>query len=137
MTPEREALARHRMARARETFAAANRLRDESSFADAANRYYYAGFHAARAVLAAAGLHAAGHNGTIINLQRHFVKMGRIDIETAKALPRAFQLRQTADYDDFPEITAVRLDETHTEVAAFLAAWESLLDELVGEEPGS
>ncbi len=133
MTPEREALARHRMDRARETLAAADRLLATGGYADAANRYYYAAFHAARAVLAAAQLQAAGHKGTIINFQRHFVKPGRIALETAKALPRAFQLRQIADYDDFPEITAARLEDTQAEVAAFIAACESLLEELVGK----
>jgi uncharacterized protein (UPF0332 family) len=125
------------MARARETLAAADRLLGDNALADAANRYYYAAFHAGRAVLAAAGLHAAGHKGTIINFQRHFVKTGRIERETAKALPRAFQLRQSADYDDFPEITGARLGQTQTEVAAFLAACESLLGELASEDPGS
>ncbi len=135
MTPEREALARHRMARARETFVAADNLLATGSLADAANRYYYAAFHAARAVLAAAELQAAGHKGTIINFQRHFVKSGRIEVETAKALPRAFQLRQQADYDDFAEITAARVEEAQAEVAVFLTACESLLEELIG--PGS
>lgn len=136
MTPEREALARHRMARARETFAAAGNLLATGSFAAPANRYYYAAFHAARAVLAAAELQAAGYKGTIINFQRHFVKSGRIEMETAKALPRAFQLRQQADYDDFAEITAARVEGAQAEVAVFLGGCESLLEELVGEHPG-
>lgn len=129
MTPEREALVRHRMARARNTFAAADRLLAAGDYIDAANRYYYAAFHAGRALLAAAEIHSAGHKGAIMMFQRHFAKTGIIDPETAKALPRTFQLRQTADYADFPEVTKELLEATRAEVSSFIDACEHVLQE--------
>ena len=74
----------------------------------AVNRFYYAAFYAARALLATRELDSGRHSGVISLFQRNFVASGFVDRETAKALPRAFEKRQKGDYGDFSEVTACR-----------------------------
>lgn len=111
MTREQAALAEHRLARARDELTTADELRDSGWHMAAASRIYYAAFHSARALLAAAGLQASSHKSAIILFQKHFVRTGRIPAETAKALPRAFEFRQEADYADFVSVSAHIVDE--------------------------
>lgn len=133
MSDERAVLARHRVSRAREELATAEELRDSGWYMASASRLYYAAFHAARALLAAASVHASSHKGAIILFQKHFVKTGRIPAETAKALPRAFEFRQEADYADFLSVSEQAVNERLNEVSAFIEACDGLLDETLRE----
>lgn len=69
--------------------------------ASAVNRFYYAAFHAARALLATRGLDSSRHAGVIALFQQHFVKTGDFPLDVARALPRAFEKRLNSDYEDF------------------------------------
>ncbi|RKL63280.1 HEPN domain-containing protein [Thermoanaerobacteraceae bacterium SP2] len=66
-------------------------------------RFYYAAFHAARALLAIKGLDSSKHSAVISLFNREFVKPGLISKESAKTLAMAFAERSEADYDDFKE----------------------------------
>lgn len=76
------------------------------AFMGAVNRFYYAAFYAARALLALRELDSSRHSGVISLFQTQFVKPGLIATEKAKALPRAFEKRQKSDYGDFSTVTA-------------------------------
>jgi len=104
VTP-RDELANHRISRAHEALEAAALLIEQCHFASALNRLYYATFYAARALLATKALDSSRHSGVIALFQEHFVKTGLISPDTARALPRAFEKRQTSDYGDFSEPT--------------------------------
>jgi uncharacterized protein (UPF0332 family) len=132
---ERERLVRHRLERSRAALAVGERLLSTSDYLDAVNRFYYAAFHAARALLAAAAVRSTGHKSAIVMFQKHFVKTGRIDPDTAKALPRAFQLRQAADYEDFPTVAIEHAHATHAEVLAFVERCERVVAEMIATEP--
>jgi uncharacterized protein (UPF0332 family) len=99
----------------------------------AVNRFYYAAFYAARALLAVRELDSSRHSGVISLFQAQFVKPGLISIETAKALPRAFEKRQKSDYGDFSDVTASEAQSIREGVADFLEQCELLLDQLVTE----
>jgi uncharacterized protein (UPF0332 family) len=73
---ELEKLARHRFARARETFAEGDLLLTKDASMGAVNRFYYAVFYAARALLAVRELDSSRHRGVISFFQKHFVKPG-------------------------------------------------------------
>jgi uncharacterized protein (UPF0332 family) len=91
VTDVQEALARHRLARAREASQDGRLLLAAGSHASAVTRFYYAAFHAARALLATRGLDSSRHSGVIALFQQHFVKPGVIAADIARALPRALE----------------------------------------------
>jgi uncharacterized protein (UPF0332 family) len=101
-----DALAEHRIARAHAALHEADLLIDRQHFSGALNRVYYAAFYAARAMLATRNLDSSRHSGVIALFQEHFVRTGLIPTDTARALPRAFEKRQTSDYADFSEPTS-------------------------------
>ena len=76
-----------------------------TSLIGAINRFYYAAFHAARAVLATKQLDSAKHSGIISLFNREFVKTGVINKKASKTLSLMFTLRSEADYDDFKTFT--------------------------------
>jgi len=130
---ELEKLARHRLSRARDAFAEGEHLFARGSFNGSVNRFYYAAFYAARALLAVRELDSSRHSGVIALFQKHFVKSGLVPMETAKALPRAFEKRQKSDYGDFSEVTAQEAQAIRNDVNLFVAACAQVLDGLVVE----
>jgi len=129
--PELAALARHRMAQARETLAEADQLLASQAFRGAVNRLYYAAFYAARALLATRDMDAARHTGLITLFQQHFVKTGLVPAETGKVLARAFEKRQNSDYGDFATIDPADAQDLSRAVHAFVPACGELLQRLV------
>jgi len=123
-----EHLARHRLARARDALADARTLFEAGRAIGAVNRFYYAAFHAARALLATRNLDSAKHSGVIALFQQHFVKTGLIPTDVARALPRAFEKRQNGDYEDFVEITAEDAGRVAAEVVAFVESCARALE---------
>lgn len=132
MKPEVGALARHRLTRAREAFAEGEHLLEKGALTGAVNRFYYAAFHAARALLATREVDSAKHSGVISLFQQHIVKTGLIQAETAKALPRSFEKRQDADYADFASILPEDAGRIRNEVHGFVEECGLALERLLG-----
>ncbi len=132
MSPEMEALARHRLARARETFEEGDHLLAKGALMGAVNRFYYAAFHAARSLLATRQLDSSRHSGVISLFQQHFVKTGIVRQEQAKALPRSFEKRQDTDYGDFATVTLEEAEAIRESVQAFIQECGQVLDGLIG-----
>lgn len=130
MKPERAALARHRLERARSALAEGEQLVEHQAPTGAVNRFYYAAFHAARALLALRELDSSRHSGVISLFQTHFVKSGEVPPETAKALPRAFEKRLKTDYADFATVTQNEAQQVRVEVQGFVNACGDVLERL-------
>jgi uncharacterized protein (UPF0332 family) len=131
--PELEKLARHRLSRAKGAFSEGEHLMTVKSFMGAVNRFYYAAFYAARALLAIRKLDSSRHSGVISLFQAQFVKPRLIATEKAKALPRAFEKRQKSDYGDFSTVTAKEAQAIRNEVSDFVEECEQLLNRLITE----
>jgi uncharacterized protein (UPF0332 family) len=131
--PEFEKLARHRLSRAKAAFLEGDHLLTAKAFMGAVNRFYYAAFYAARALLAVRDLDSSRHSGVISLFQAQFVKPGLIATEKAKALPRAFEKRQKSDYGDFSSVTAKEAQAIRKEISVFLKECEQLLNRLIAE----
>jgi uncharacterized protein (UPF0332 family) len=127
VSPEANAIARHRIERADAACREGDLLAEQHSYGGAANRYYYAAFHAARALLATRNVDSARHAGVIALFQQHFVKSGDFPADIARALPRSFEKRLSSDYSDFAEISAEEVERVRTEVHAFVDACRQLL----------
>ena len=77
----------------------------------AANRYYYACFHAVQALFIASGINAHTHAGINTQFSLHFVKTGIVDVSYGSFLARMFQLRQKADYNCAYEVSESDVQE--------------------------
>ena len=130
MSPEANVIARHRLERADAACRDGDLLAEQHSYGGAANRYYYAAFHAARALLATRNVDSARHAGVIALFQQHFVKSGDFPADVARALPRSFEKRLSSDYSDFVDISADEIDRVRTEVHAFIDACREFLSRL-------
>lgn len=122
-----DALALHRIARAHTALHEAEILIEQRQFSGALNRVYYAAFYAARAVLATRNLDSSRHSGVIALFQEHFVRTGLIATDTARALPRSFEKRQTSDYGDFSEPSSEEVLPLRDQVRVFVQSCEALI----------
>lgn len=127
MSPQLE-IARRRMQRARESLAEADLLAAAQRWRGALNRLYYAAFYAARAVLAIRDLDSSRHSGAIALFQQHFVKTGAVPPDVARALPRAFESRQSSDYADTADPTEDEVRVLRTDIEAFIDACAHLVE---------
>lgn len=119
-----DVLARHRIVRALTALHEADLLIEQQHFSGALNRAYYAAFYAARALLATRSLDSSRHSGVIALFQEHFVRTGLIPIDTARALARAFEKRQTSDYGDFSAPSGDEVVSLRDQVQAFVRTCE-------------
>ena len=94
----------------------------------AANRYYYACYHAVQGLFISKGLPAAKkHAGAVSQFSLHFVKTGIVEPIYGSFLARMMQLRQKADYNCAYDISQMDLDEYITLSKDFI----NKMDELV------
>ena len=96
----------------------------------AANRYYYACYHAVQGLFIANGLPATKkHSGTVTQFSLHFVKTGKVETTYGSFLARMMQLRQKADYNCAYDISEKDLAEQVSLSKEFVKKVEELLAE--------
>lgn len=97
----------------------------------AANRYYYACYHAVQGLFIAYGLPAAKkHSGAVTQFSLHFVKSGKIELTYGSFFARMMQLRQKADYNCAYDITEKDLMEQVTLSRSFICKIEQLIKDI-------
>ena len=67
----------------------------------AANRSYYAVFHAMRAVLAFDEIDMKHHSGIISEFRRRYINTGIFETRMSEIISVLFDVRTDSDYDDF------------------------------------
>ena len=75
--------------------------RDIGDCRAAANRSYYAIFHAMRAVLALDEVDMSKHSGIMAECRRRYLKTEILDRKLSATITQAFEVRNASDYDDF------------------------------------
>ena len=90
-----------RLDKAVECLADAKLLLERESYRSAANRSYYAVFHAMRAVLAYDGYDSKKHSGVIAEFRRLYIKTGIFENGMSDIIRSLFDLRTDSDYNDF------------------------------------
>lgn len=120
MTRKQKEVVGHRLARARETLAAAKVLEDSHFHFSAINRLYYACFYAVTALLASQGLASSKHPGVLALFNRHFVKTDIVSKRLGKFFGDLFDTRHEGDYSDFATFTSEELTELHESAANFV-----------------
>lgn len=84
-------------------------LRMESVSA-AANRFYYAVFHAIHALFVANGIQTKSHHGTNVQFHQHFIQKGIIDPKFGHFVALMENMREKADYDVIYDVTREDLE---------------------------
>lgn len=133
MKEEIKALVQYRIAQAKEAFKDGMTLFPKGSYRGALNRFYYAAFYAARALLATKGVDSSKHSGVISLFQRCFVKNGLFKVDLSKILPHAFEERLESDYHDFTMVSKELVEFIKNEVAKFVDECDRVLNQIIGE----
>lgn len=86
----------------------------------AANRYYYACFHAVHALFVKEGLYTRTHEGLNVQFSLHFVKTGRFETKFGSLVATMEHLRDKADYNVLFDVTKEDLEHMRPEIHELL-----------------
>lgn len=124
---DKKALSEARFDHAKECLDAAKSLLASSNYKSAANRSYYAIFHAMRAVLAFDGIDMKHHSGVISEFRKLYIKTNIFDIKLSQIISVLFDIRTESDYDDFFIISKSEVQEQIENAEYFLTEIELFL----------
>lgn len=96
----------------------------------AANRSYYAIFHAVRALLALDNKDFKKHSGVISYFQMSYIKTGIFDKQLSDIIKSAFLLRQDSDHEDFYLISHEEVETQVSEAEVFLQTIQAYIHTL-------
>lgn len=117
-----------RFTSARECLAAADSNFENGFYKAAANRAYYAIFHAMRAVLALNEYDSKKHSGVISEFRKEYIKTGLFDVKYSVTITELFKSRSDCDYDDFFTVEKEDVKNQIISAGEFLAAVEKFLN---------
>lgn len=103
-------LSKYRYEKSVSCLSSAKALKELGDYLGAANRTYYAIFHAIRSVLALDMVEFKRHSGNISYFRQNYVKTGIFDVELSEVLTSASEVRNSSDYDDFYVISKEEVD---------------------------
>lgn len=123
---KRKVLISYRMKRAHASLRVAQTLLQQGEDPPSiVNRAYYAMFYAALALLATIDQQTSKHSGVLALFDQHFIKTQILPKEMGKFLHKAFDTRQTGDYEEEAEIT----EEQAAEVLGFAVQFLKSIEE--------
>lgn len=96
---ERSTLVKMYMEKAWATYHDAKIAAEANSWGMAANRLYYALFHATTALFVYDGIEVGSHRGVKAKLGQHYILTGKMPVERSQFLARMETLRDRADYN--------------------------------------
>ena len=106
---ERKTMVGLQMEKANRFLEQAEMVRNLQQWGLAANRYYYACFHAVQALFIHNGLASKTHAGMLRQFGLHFIKTGIVEDRLGGFLTRMEQLREKGDYNCVFSITEEEL----------------------------
>lgn len=131
MLDENVQLSRLRIQNAKESLRVAESNFDNSFYKAAANRAYYAVFHAMRAVLALDGFDSKKHSGVIAQFRKEYIKTQKFDVKYSVTISDLFKSRTDCDYDDFFEVSKEDIERQLAQTTEFVAAVEGYLNSIL------
>lgn len=121
-------LSKYRYEQAKQCIKSANVLVAAEDYKGAANRSYYAVFHAMRSVLALENKDFSKHSGVSAYFRKEYIKTGIFDIELSDIISSAFDVRSNSDYDDFYVISKEEVEEQIANAMKFCDEVKQFLD---------
>lgn len=107
---ERQIIVNLELEKAQKTFEAMELCVREKAFESAANRIYYAAFHAISALLIHARFSVKSHRGVMALFGEHFVRTGIFTKSDGTLFSDLVIMRDNADYNCFYEATEEKLN---------------------------
>lgn len=99
------------------------------SLSAAANRFYYAVFHAIHSLFVANGIQTKSHHGMKAQLHQHYIQTGIIDPKYGHFVAVMENMREKADYDVIYDVTLEDLEALKPVAYELLQIIEQLLKE--------
>lgn len=124
---DRTALVRLYMEKARQTLHEADIAKKEQAWGMAANRLYYAMFHAAGALFVNDGIAIGTHRGVKALFGQNYILTGKFSAEHSKLLARMETLRDKADYNVMFVATEEDIESNMPLVKDFIIAIEKYI----------
>ena len=125
---ERVLVVRKELERAHETFEEIEVMCQAGKWNGAANRIYYAVFHAVNALFINDGLQAKRHKGSHALFSQHYIKTGKLPVEYGRFYNNLQTLREKSDYNCFYDVDEQDVIEGMEEADKFIKAIESLIN---------
>jgi len=123
-----KSLVEYRLDEARESTEEAVLLLEGGKSRGALSRAYYAMFYATLALLAIKELGASKHSGVIRLFHEHYVQDGTFDMEIARSLSVAFDLRNKSDYRELTTPSGEEARYTLEAAKKFVAETERVIE---------
>ena len=101
--------------------------RDIGDYRAAANRSYYAIFHAMRAVLALDEVDMSKHSDIMAEFRKRYLKTEILDRKLSATISQAFEVRNASDYDDFYIVSREDVDLQIDKAIQFIITIEEYL----------
>ena len=117
---ERDILVNQQLSKAKHFLQQAEEMCQLHHWDLAANRYYYACFHAVQGLFIHDKISGHTHAGMIRQFSLYYVKEKLIDLSYGSFLARLMQLRQKADYNCAYDISEEEVKETATLAHEFI-----------------
>lgn len=127
-------LSRYRMEQSKQCIKSAKALVDIEDYKGAANRSYYAIFHAMRSVLALDKKDFSKHSGVSAYFRKEYIKTKVFDAELSYIISDAFQVRSDSDYDDYYVISKTDVLEQISNAERFSSTIEQYILKRIAEE---
>ncbi len=124
-----------RLKTAKECLSVAKNNFSNNYYKAAANRAYYAVFHAMRAVLALDEYDSKKHSGIISEFRKRYIKTKIFDAGFSVTITELFNSRTDCDYDDFFEISADAVKNQIEAAEEFICVVEKYLNTKKGLLP--
>ena len=126
-------LSHYRIEQAERCLKSAKILEEDEDYKGAANRSYYAIFHAMRSVLALENKDFSRHSGVSAYFRKTYIKTGTFDIRMSDIIREAFDVRDESDYDDFYVVSKEEVLEQIDNAEFFLTTIKDYLNEVCEE----
>ena len=124
---ERSTLVRYEMEKARNTLCEVETLIENNLWNGAANRLYYAVFHAVSALLIHDGHQVSTHQGSHALFGFHYIKSEKLPAEFGRLYSQLQTMREESDYNCIYDVTPEELTEKIDPAKRLIAAIETLI----------
>lgn len=124
-------IAQYRLANANQCLTSAESEIINNDYKCAANRSYYAIFHAMRAVLALENKDYKKHSGVISEFRKNYILTGIFDKELSNIISQLFRVRSSCDYEDFYIISKEEVVEQLNSAKTFVKLINEYLEEIL------
>ncbi len=105
-------------------------LFDSQKYYGAANRSYYAAFHAMTALLIHDGYSLKKHSGVISKFRELYIKTSIFDSGMSEQIAALFKLRTNCDYDTFYVVAKADVEEQIRNAEIIISAIDKRLEDL-------